>query len=112
MVSGVLSILQGISGIAEDNFYVATGRFVYKFDLTAWGWIHLVIGVALVFVGWAVLSGRAWARWTGVGLASVSLVTQFMFLPHYPLWAIVVMALDVFVIWGLATFREWGGRAY
>jgi hypothetical protein len=104
--NGVISILEGITGIAKDDVLVSTPRYVYRFDLTTWGWLHLAIGVVLVIVGIGVLRNQGWARWTGILLAGVSLFTQFMFLPHYPLWSLTVMALDVFIIWGLATVRS------
>ncbi|MEY9875102.1 hypothetical protein ABH931_004603 [Streptacidiphilus sp. MAP12-33] len=104
LLSGPLSILLGVTGIDRDHVF-NPARYVYRFDLTAWGWIHLVVGVALVAAGIGVLAGRSWARWLGVTVAAVSLVTQFMFLPYYPAWAITVMTLDLLVVWALTRFR-------
>ncbi|MFC1403504.1 MULTISPECIES: hypothetical protein [Streptacidiphilus] len=106
LCNGTISILQGITGIAKDDLFVATPRYVYRFDLTTWGWLHLALGVLLVAVGAGVLAGQGWARWSGVFLAAVSLVLQFMFLPYYPLWSLAVIAVDVFIIWGLASIRS------
>ncbi|MFJ6212115.1 hypothetical protein ACIQGZ_02060 [Streptomyces sp. NPDC092296] len=103
VLNGVLGILLGITGIAKNDVYVATPRYVYRFDLTSWGWIHLVIGVLLVLVGLGVFTGAAWARWTGIFMASLGLVTQFMFIPYFPLWTITLIALDIFVIWALSS---------
>ncbi|WP_420341326.1 DUF7144 family membrane protein [Streptomyces thermocarboxydus] len=64
--------------------------YEYRFDLTSWGWIHLVVGVAVVIVGVGMLRGMSWRRPAGVTAAAVSLVTQFMFIPYYPLWSISV----------------------
>lgn len=100
-LSGVLSVLQGIAGIARDRLYGTPRRYEYRFDLTAWGWIHLVVGVALICVGVAVMRTAGWGRAAGVTAAAVSLVTQFMFIPYYPLWSISVMALDMIILWGL-----------
>lgn len=105
LVDGVISVLEGVSGIAKDHVFVTSGNgYAYRFSLTTWGWIHLGFGVVLFLVGLGVLAGSRLARWIGIALAGASLLTQFMFLPYYPLWSIVVMALDVFVIWGLATY--------
>jgi hypothetical protein len=106
MVSGVIAVLQGITGIVADAIYVNIPRYVYRFDLTAWGWIHLILGLLVAMVGTAVLAGAAWARWAGVALASLSLVAQFLYLPYYPLWALVVIAIDIFIIWALSRPRE------
>jgi hypothetical protein len=105
MVSGPLSILLGVTGIARDHIFVLANGYAYRFDLTAWGWIHLVVGVALTLAGVGVLAGKSWGRWTGVTVAAISLVTQFMFIPYYPVWAISVMVLDLLIIWSLIRFR-------
>ncbi|MER5908548.1 hypothetical protein ACGFY3_39495 [Streptomyces mirabilis] len=111
MLSGPLSILMGASGIAQDTLFSAS-RYAYRFDLTAWGWIHLVIGVALVITGLGVLTDKSWGRGAGVVVAGISLITQFMFVPYYPLWAIPAMTLDLLIIFALTRFHVGtsGGR--
>ena len=71
----------------------------------AWGWIHLLLGVLVGLAGVAVIRGQAWGRFTGIALAAVSLIANFLFLPHYPLWSIILIALDVAIIWALAVYR-------
>ncbi|MER5529805.1 hypothetical protein ABT075_35350 [Streptomyces sp. NPDC002677] len=100
MLSGPLSILMGAAGIAHDTLFAAS-RYAYRFDLTAWGWIHLVIGVVLVVAGLGVLTNQSWGRGAGVAVAVVSLITQFMFVPYYPLWSIPVMTLDLLILFAL-----------
>ncbi|MFD4523748.1 hypothetical protein ACFWP7_07430 [Streptomyces sp. NPDC058470] len=103
MVSGILSVLNGIAGIAADDVYTRLGSYVYEFNLTTWGWIHLVIGVLVAVTGWGILQGKDWARGAGIGLAALSMVEYFMFLPYAPFWSIISIAIAVFVIWALAT---------
>ncbi|MGW1406716.1 DUF7144 family membrane protein [Streptomyces sp. NPDC002403] len=105
MLSGPLSILVGASGIAEDNLFAASTRYAYRFDLTVWGVIHLVVGVALVVAGLAILMNKSWGRGAGVAVAGISLITQFMFVPYYPAWAIPVMALDLVILFALTRFH-------
>ncbi|MGY0019636.1 DUF7144 family membrane protein [Streptomyces sp. YJ-C3] len=102
-LSGSLSFVMGVAGIAGDTIFHAS-RYVYRFDLTAWGWIHTVLGLALMVVGLAVLLGKNWARAAGLALGAVSLVGQFLFLPYYPLWSISVMTLDLVAIWVLSRY--------
>ncbi|WP_369272510.1 hypothetical protein AB5J55_23210 [Streptomyces sp. R11] len=102
-LSGTLSIALGAAGIANDTIFSAPG-YVYRFDVTAWGWIHLVIGLALVAAGLGVLVGKSWGRGAGIALGAVSLITQFMFIPYYPLWSISVMMLDLLAIFALSRF--------
>ncbi|WP_033258056.1 MULTISPECIES: hypothetical protein [Kitasatospora] len=106
LVDGILEVFRGIMAIAEDDVFVTTPRYVFKFDLTSWGWIHLVIGVLVALVGFFVIKGAAWARIAGIFLVSLSLIGSFLDLPYYPLWSLVIIALDVFVIWALCVYRE------
>ncbi|NWF25378.1 hypothetical protein HW130_03715 [Streptomyces sp. PKU-EA00015] len=108
LCGGVLAVLQGIAGIVEDDWYLTVGDYVYRVSLTGWGWIHLVIGLLVAVTGAGVLKGAEWARITGIVLASLSLVTQFLFLPYAPIWSVIMIALDVFVIWALAAYRSSG----
>lgn len=103
LVNGVLAILQGISALAADDVYDRIGDYVYKISLTGWGWIMLVLGAVLVGVGYGVLKGAWWARMTGIFLASAAMVLHFLFLPYQPVWSGIMIAVDFFVIWALAT---------
>ena len=62
---GVFQALQGLIGIFENEFYVATRNYLFQFDATTWGWIHLLVGLLVAFAGWGLLSGRTWARVVG-----------------------------------------------
>ncbi|MEV7393666.1 MULTISPECIES: hypothetical protein [unclassified Streptomyces] len=105
MLSGPLSILMGAAGIAGDSLFAASSQYAYRFDLTAWGWIHIVVGLALVIAGMGVVTNKSWGRGAGAAAAAISLITQFMFVPYYPLWAIPMMTLDLLIIFALARFH-------
>jgi hypothetical protein len=100
---GIFEAIIGIVGIVQNQFYVATNNYLFDLDTTAWGWIHLALGVLLVLVGIALFGGASWAAMTAIALATLSAINNFFFLPHYPIWAIIVIAANVFVIWSLAT---------
>ncbi|MFC9430320.1 hypothetical protein [Streptomyces sp. NPDC056987] len=104
LVVGVTDILQGIAAVRRNAFLNSAG-YTYSFNLTSWGWIHVALGIVLCLVGLAILARARWARYAGIGLASLNLISQFMYLPHQPVWAIVGMALSAFIIWALATDR-------
>ncbi|MFD5264957.1 hypothetical protein [Streptomyces sp. NPDC058335] len=110
LCSGFLAFLQGIAAIAEDDIYARVGSYVYGLSLVGWGWIHLVLGVLVAVTGAGLLRGMAPARPPGILLASLSLVTQFLFLPYEPVWSVVVMAIDVLVIRALASWQPRAGR--
>jgi hypothetical protein len=101
MVVGVVDILQGISAIVKDHYYVVGAQYLYKVDVTAWGWIHLILGIVLGVSGFFLLNGAVWARIVGIITASLVIIANFMWLPYYPVWAIIVIAASVLVIWAL-----------
>ncbi|MFF8291368.1 hypothetical protein ACF068_19355 [Streptomyces sp. NPDC016309] len=103
MVMGVLGMLQGIVGIAEDDVYGRVGEYVFEFSVSAWGWIHLGLGLLVALIGAGILSGAEWAKAGGVALAALAVIANFMWLPYQPVWAIVSIAIGVFVIWALCT---------
>ncbi|MFE9092836.1 hypothetical protein [Streptomyces sp. NPDC007264] len=103
MVGGIIGVLNGIAGIATNNVYVRVGSYLYEFNLTTWGWIHLVVGALVALTGWGVLQGMEWARWAGVGLAALYMILYFMFLPYAPVWSVIAIAIGAFVIWALVT---------
>ena len=103
---GIFQILQGLAAILDNRFYVAAPGHVFSFNITAWGWIHLVTGIVALAIGVGLFYGKTWARGAGLGIAVFQAVVQFMFLPYYTIWSIVIIALDVAVIWALANYRS------
>jgi hypothetical protein len=99
---GIFQALQGLVAIFENEFYVATRNYLFQLDATSWGWIHLVIGLLMAFAGWGLLSGRTWARAVAIALAVLSAIANFLFIPYYPFWSLLIITLDVFVIWAVA----------
>ena len=104
LMGGGFQFFQGLAAIVKDDFFVVTPNYSYAIDVTVWGWIHLVMGLFVVVTGVALLMGATWARITGIVLAIFSAVANFMFIPYYPLWAIVLIALDVAIIWALTMY--------
>jgi len=101
MINGSFQIIAGLTGIFENEFYVRTPNYFLEFDASAWGWIHLIWGVLVLIGGFGVLSGSLWGRTLGVIGAAGSMLAAFAFIPLYPIWSIVVIAVDVTVIWAL-----------
>ncbi|MEU6217467.1 hypothetical protein ABZ845_08085 [Streptomyces sp. NPDC047022] len=109
MVVGVLDIFRGIMGITTNDITVATRSYVFQFDLTGWGWVHLALGVVAVVVGMGLMTPAAfWARVGGVAIAGFIIIASFLSLPYYPFWSVVMMALSAFVVWALCVARPEG----
>jgi hypothetical protein len=102
IVVGIWEALEGLIAIFQNEFYVATRRYLFQFDVTTWGWIHVILGLVLAGAGYGLLTGRTWARVVAITLAALSAIANFLWLPHYPLWALLIISVDVFVIWAVA----------
>jgi hypothetical protein len=101
IVIGILHAIQGTVAVANDTFYVVGQEWTFSLDVTTWGWAHLILGAVVAVAGFFVFQGAVWARAIGVVVAAVSAIVNFAWLPYYPVWGIVVIVLDVFVIWAL-----------
>ena len=101
IIAGVCSVMQGIVALATNEFFVVTQDWLFKFDTTTWGWIHILLGIVALLAGVGLFFGAVWARTVGVIIAVLSAVVNFLWLPWYPVWAVVIIVFDVFVIWAL-----------
>lgn len=106
LVDGLLNILKGITAIASNDIYARVNDYVYHFNLTGWGWALVIVGVLAVTTGLGILTDALWARVVGVFMASVSLIANFLWLPYLPLWALISIGLDAWVIWALTAHRS------
>ena len=100
-LSGIFQALAGLVAIVNDDFYVVARNYTYDLDISAWGWLHMVIGLAVFATGLALFARKTWAGVAAIVLAMISALANFFFIPYYPIWALVVIALDVWVIWAL-----------
>lgn len=102
LIGGSFSAITGLAAVFRDDYYVvASDRLVVSLDYTAWGWVHLVVGVLVIAAGIGVTMGQVWARTVGVILAALSAITNFTFLPAYPIVMTIVITIDVFLIYAL-----------
>jgi hypothetical protein len=105
LTTALLTLLQGISALAHDELLVVGPDYVYALSTTAWGWVHILVAILLAVVAIGLISGATWARVTAIIMASISIVAMFLWIPYYPVWSMVVIALDVIVIWAVATWE-------
>jgi hypothetical protein len=106
MIAGVLNTLYGVAAIDSANVFVNDARYVLG-DLNTWGWFVLALGVVQLFAAFAIWRGAPWGRWFGVVCAGVNVILQVLWLPSYPILALIILPLDILAIWGLLWY---GGR--
>jgi hypothetical protein len=103
---GFLDLFYGLAGIVNDEVIRVGGEGAIIIDITAWGWFHFIVGIIMVLAGVGLFAGAEWARWTAVFFALVSAIGQIGLITAFPLWSILIVALDVLVIYNLTARWE------
>ena len=98
---GFFDILQGLTALFNDEYFVARKGDLLVLDFTAWGWITLLWGIVLISAGLGLLASKTWARWFAILAVFVNTIAQIAFLSSYPIWSTIIIALDVFVLYAL-----------
>ena len=106
-IVGCFNLIYGIAAIANSHVFVANAHYVFG-DLRAWGWVTLIIAVLQLVAAAGVIAGNQLARWFGVAMLGLSAIDMMFFLPAYPFWALMIIAVDVVALWGLCAY---GSRA-
>jgi hypothetical protein len=101
IIGGSLGLIFGLIAAVNDNWVVFANRGAVSLDLSTWGWVHVIVGAIVLLAGFGVFTGNILARIVGVAVAVVSLIANFLWLPVYPVWAIIIITIDVLVIWAL-----------
>jgi hypothetical protein len=101
IILGVFHVIAGLAAIFEDEFFVVTRNYLFDLDVTAWGWIHLLLGILVAATGLALLGRRPWAGIVTIMLAALSAIVNFFFIPYYPFWSLLEIGLAIWVIWAV-----------
>jgi hypothetical protein len=101
ILMGGMWLISGLVALFNDEFYVVTQRWILEFDISTWGWIHLIIGIVVLVAGFGLFSGQVWARTVGVIIAVIAALLSFAWLPYYPVWAIILIVVSIAIIWAL-----------
>ena len=101
VIVGFFESIAGLAAISNDEIFVKTENYLFNFDVTTWGWIHLILGIVVAAAGLAVIAGRVWGGLVAIGLATLVAVANFFWIPYYPFWSILTIALAIWVIWAL-----------
>jgi hypothetical protein len=100
---GLFNLIDGIAAIARSSVFIGNAHYVFG-DLRTWGWVALILGGLQVLASLGVLAGNQVARWTGVALIGLNSIGQMMFIPAYPFWSLMIIAVDIVALWGLCAY--------
>lgn len=103
LLAGAFQAVAGLTALLSPDYYVVgTDGLLVGASWTAWGWVHLGLGVLAVAAGLAVLAGQLWGQLVGIAMGVVSAVVNLAFLKAYPVWSLLVIAVDVLVVYAFA----------
>jgi hypothetical protein len=104
LLMGGFQAFMGLVALLENELIVATPKYLLQLDATSWGWIHMLGGILLLLAGLGIFAGQTWARMVGIAVAALAALANFAFLPYYPIWAIIIITMSMFTIWGLSVW--------
>ena len=104
LLMGGMQAFMGLVAVLENEIVVATPKYFLQLDVTSWGWIHMLGGILLILAGIGIFAGQTWARMVGIIVAALAVLAEFASLPYYPIWAIIVISIGIFTIWGLSVW--------
>jgi hypothetical protein len=106
LLAGLWMITVGIVALSHGHVFSSAPTYTFRYNIRGWGWTELALGIVVFGAGMCVFLGMAWARYVGAFLAVLSAIANFVFIPYQPLWSIVMIALDAFIIWALLAPRR------
>jgi hypothetical protein len=106
LIVGSLDALWGLAAILNDEVVIVGGTGALIIDITTWGWVHLILGAAVALTGFGLLMGNAAARVAAIFFVGVSAIAQIVWFPAAPLWAFLMIILDVVIIYQLTARWE------
>lgn len=106
LIVGSLDALWGLAAILNDDVVFVGGQGVIIADVTMWGWVHLILGSIVAITGLGLFAGTEWARFTAIFFVTINAVAQIVWFPAAPLWAFLIILLDVTIIYQLTARWE------
>ncbi len=100
---GIFNLIDGIAAIARSHIFIANAHYAIG-DLRAWGWVALILGALQLLAAIGILAGNQAARWFAVAVVGLNAINQMLFIPAYPFWSLLIIAIDVVALWGLCAF--------
>ena len=100
LVLGCTNTVEGVAAVSGSDFFVTRAHYLFG-DLSGWGWVIWIVGVAQGLTGVGVLLKNQFARWLGVAFAFGNALAQMLMIQAYPFWSLALVSLDVLVMYGL-----------
>jgi hypothetical protein len=101
VIGGIFHFIEGLAALLNDDFFVVVRGYAFDMDITTWGWIHMIGGIIVAMAGIGLLSGALWARIVAIVVVMASAILNFVTIPYYPVWAMIMLVIDGGILWAL-----------
>ncbi len=98
LIGGIFNVFDGIFGFFRSAYWI--GKPIGG-SLWIWALVLLLFGVVEILAGLGVMSGQSWARWFAIVVVGLNLLAHLGAIALYPLWSVVMIAIDILIIFGL-----------
>src|SRR5881398_961904 len=105
IIAGTFGVFEGLALVVKGTFYVQPAHYWINTGASTWGWTHILISIVILAAGLGILSGAAWARWTGIVIVGLQALVNFTFIPVQPWWSLTLIAIDVWIVHSLFVFQ-------
>jgi hypothetical protein len=104
LIAGVFNVIYGLAAIIDDNYFVA--RDLLFGDLSLWGWIHLLLGVAQIATATSIFAGSELGALLGITFAGFNAIAALLAIGAYPVWSVIILVIDGLIIYALTVHGE------
>ncbi len=101
VIGGIFHFIEGLAALLNDDFFVVVRGYAFDMDITTWGWVHMIGGIVVAMAGIGLLSGALWARIVAIVVVMASAILNFVTIPYYPVWAMIMLVIDGGILWAL-----------
>lgn len=101
IIGGLFESIVGLVAMFQPSVFVVGAQNILSIDFNTWGWVHFILGILILIAGLSVLKGNMYGRVIGIFLAIVSACANLVFMPYYPVWSILVIIVDIFIVYAL-----------
>jgi hypothetical protein len=105
-IVAIYNILSGLAAITEDDQTEALADVLFGIDITAWGWFWLLLGIVQLVTAYLLWTRHPLGQMLGLIWAFIGASLSVFMIFVAPLWAIVVLALYVGIIYALVGASE------
>ena len=107
-IVGVMNIIWGLKALFNDEALTVGEKGLIVWDITTWGWIHMILGIVMICTALGLFAGQGWARWVGILFVMINAFGQVAWMATYPIWSILIITLDIIIIYQLTA--RWDTR--